>query len=130
MYKETDINNNSVVYKNAEFDDRLLTLASTNTVLQGTILAVSVATGKYIPYVKDGVTDGNGIPKAVLTYEIFEPAIGDVSVRGMISGVVNADQLVIYADGDASNVDSTVKDLMRDFTIVALDVFENTNLEA
>lgn len=88
----------------------------------GTILARIISTGKFTPFVKGGVADGNGIPKAVLTYDVEHLAIGDVAVRVLEVGKVNFNRLIILADGDNTNVDETVRDELRDFGIEVQNV--------
>ncbi len=106
------------------FRDELLTFAGAGTVKAGTILARDSASLKMVPFVKGGVTNENGIPKAVVVTEVTAAAAGDIAIRSMISGKVRLDKLVIDADGDASNIDAAVIDQMRDFTIIARNVDE------
>jgi len=114
----------SVILKDAQHADGLLTLAGADTIVDGTILAVDSSSLKYVLFVKGGSTNENGIPKAVLTNEIVSTGAGDVYARPMISGEVRQERLVIDADGDASNVDQAVKDQLRDYSIVAVSVTE------
>ncbi len=114
----------SVILKDGEFRDDLLTFAGAGTVVEGTILARDSVSLKLVPYVKGGVTNENGIPKAVLTYDVEATGAGDVAVRDMVSGSVRAERLVIDADGDASNIDNAVLDELRDYSLVSIDVQE------
>ena len=120
----TNIDNGTVIIKNAEFKDELLTLAGADELLEGTILARDTGTLKLVLYVKGGVTTGNGIPKVILTYPVSEAGAGDVSIRAGVAGVYRLDKLVIDADGDASNVDNAVIDQLRDYGLTPLDVSE------
>ena len=79
---------------------------------KGTLLARDTSTLKWRLYVKGGSTNGNGVVGGVLTHAITTVA-GDNSISVLISGPVNVDRCVIDADGDASNIDGTVRDLMR-----------------
>ena len=106
------------------FRDGFLVFAGVATVLEGTILARDSVSLKFVPYVKGGVTNENGIPKAVLTYEVTSTGAGDVAVRPLVEGAVCKERLVIDADGDASNIDAAVLDELRDYSIVAVDVKE------
>ena len=126
MANSTITNNDlgSVILQNGQFRDDLLTLGGAVTVLEGTILARDSVSLKLVPYVKGGVTNENGTPKAVLTYEVVSAGAGDVPVRDMISGSVRANRLVIDADGDATNVDNAVLDELRDYSLVSIDVSE------
>jgi len=114
----------SVILQDGQFRDELLTVGGAVTVLEGTILARDSVSGKLVPYVKGGVTNENGIPKAVLTYEIVAAGAGDEPIRDMVSGTVRASRLVIDADGDASNIDDVVLDELRDYSLVSIDVQE------
>lgn len=119
----------SVILADPEFRDETLTFAGSATYPEGTILARSTATGKLVPYVKGGNTDGNGTPKAVLTYGVTRSTAGDLPVRAMISGKVKLERLVIAADGDSSNVDAVVFDLLRAVGIVPLSVEQRAVLD-
>lgn len=114
----------SVVLNEGAFRDGLLTFAGAATVLAGTILARDSVSLKYVPFVKGGITNENGIPKAVLTYEVTAAGAGDVPIRDMVSGTVRAAKLVIDADGDATNVDAVVLDQLRDYSLISIDTTE------
>lgn len=120
----TNVDLGSVILKDGEFRDDLLTFAGAVTVLEGTILARDSVSLKLVPFVKGGSTNENGIPKAVLTYDVTAAGAGDESIRDMVSGSVRAERLIIDADGDASNVDNKVLDQLRDFSLVSIDVQE------
>lgn len=120
----TNVDIGSVILEEGKFRDDLLTFAGVATILEGTILARDSVSLKLVPFVKGGVTNENGIPKAVLTYEVTSVGAGDIPVRDMVSGSVRAGRLVIDADGDATNVDNKVLDQLRDFSLVAIDVQE------
>ncbi len=120
----TNINIGNVILKDAEHRDELLTFAGAGTVIAGSILARDSVSGKMIPYVKGGVANENGIPKAVLTYDVVAAGAGDESIRSMVSGVVRAPLLIIDADGTNANVTSVVLDELRLYSIVSVDVQE------
>jgi hypothetical protein len=120
----TNIDNGSVFVNCGEFDDGLLTFGGAGTVVEGTILARDSVSLKYVPFVKGGSTNENGVPKAVLTYDVTATGAGDVSIRAGIEGYVRIDKLVIDADGDGSNVDAAVLDQLRDYGITPLTVTE------
>jgi len=120
----TNVDTGSVVLKQGEFADDLLTLPGAQTVLEGTILARDSVSLKLVPYVKGGTTNEDGIPKAILTYEVTSTGAGDVPIRDMISGSVRAPRLIIDADGDDSNIDAAVLDELRDYALVSVDVSE------
>lgn len=117
----TNNDQGSVILQAGDFRDDLLTLGGAVTVLEGTILARDSVSLKLVPYVKGGVANENGIPKAILTYELSIAGAGDVPVRDMVSGSVRASRLVIDADGDATNVDNSVLDELRDYGLVTID---------
>lgn len=115
---------NSPILEGAEFRDDLLTLAGADTIAPGTILARSTATDKLVLFVKGGVTAGNGVPKAILTYEATATGAGDIPVRAAVCGKYRKEKLVIDADGDATNVDAVVTDQLRDYGFTPVDVDE------
>jgi len=114
----------SVILMDAQFRDGPITFAGADTLLEGTILAVDSVSLKYVPFVKGGVTNENGIPKAILTYEVTAAGAGDEFERVGVAGSYRKERLVIDADGDASNVDQAVIDQLRDYGLVPIDVQE------
>lgn len=120
----TNVDLGSVIFKDAEFRDDLLTFAGAATVVEGTILARDSVSLKLVPFVKGGATNENGIPKAVLTYDVTAAGAGDESIRDMVAGTIRAGRLIINADGDNSNVDAAVLDQLRDYSLVTIDVQE------
>lgn len=105
------------------YRQELVTFAGAIPKVAGTILARSVAAPtKLIDYVKGGSTDGNGIPCAVLVNDLVATGAGDLQANVLISGPVKLKKLVIVADGDASNIDGVVFDLLRDRMIDAIGV--------
>lgn len=117
----TDNDTGSVVHELGSAKDDTLTLSSAETVKEGTILARDSSTLKLVPFVKNGNDNENGIPKAVISYEL-DGASGDNAVRVVTGGVVDKNRLVIHADGDGDNVDAKVLDQLRDFGISPIDV--------
>ncbi len=75
-----------------------LHFAAPGAVKAGTILARDSETGDFVPFVVDGNTNGNGIPSAVLTYEVTATEAGDVTVQVLTAGLVNVPRLVIHGD--------------------------------
>lgn len=126
----TNISNSSVFFDGEEFGDGLLTFAGAATVLEGTILARDSVSLKYVPFVKGGIVNENGIPKAVLTYDVTATGAGDIAIRAGIEGYVRIDKLIIDADGTGANVDAAVLDQLRDYgitpqTVQELNSFDN-----
>lgn len=119
---KTTIDNGSVELEGGEFRDELITFAGADTFAAGTILARDSSTLKLVLFVKGGVTNGNGIPKAVLTYPVTATGAGDKKSRVLIAGKVNKNRLIIDADGNDSNIDGAVIDQLRDYGIDPVDV--------
>lgn len=117
-----DIGN--VILVSGQFNNDLLTFAGAATVASGTILARDSVSLKLVPFVKGGATNENGIPKAVITYDVTATGAGDVPVRDMVSGSVRGNRLIIDADGDNTNVDNAVLDQLRDYSLVTVEVKE------
>lgn len=120
----TDNDLNSPVLEGADFRDDTLTFAGADTFVPGTILARDSVSLKLVPFVKGGVTNENGIPKAILTYEVSATGAGDVLVRAAVAGKYRKEKLVIDADGDDSNVDAAVIDQLRDYGLTPINVDE------
>ena len=114
----------NVILKDAEFRDELLTFGGAGTVVEGTILARDSVSLKLVPFVKGGSTNENGIPKAIVTYDVTATGAGDVAIRAGVAGSFRAEELVIDADGDASNVDNAVLDQLRAYGFTPIDVQE------
>lgn len=114
----------NVILKDVSQEDGLLTFAGAGTVIEGTILAVDSVSLNYVPYVKGGSTNENGIPKAVVSYDIEAAGAGDIAIRAIVKGEVRLERLVIDADGDASNIDKAVIDELRDYSIIPRSVSE------
>lgn len=113
----------------AKYQDDTFTAAGAKTFPAGTILARDSVSGKLIVFVKGGVSNENGIAKALLGVEVVAAGAGDIAVRPLVSATVNKNLLVIDADGDNSNVDSGVKDQLRDMTLIVEDVTELSSLD-
>lgn len=120
----TNLDLGNVILQEVDARDELLTFTGAGTVLEGTILARDSVSEKLIPFVKGGSTNEDGIPKAVISYEVVATGAGDEAIRALVAGKVRKQRLVIFADGDSSNVDDVVIDQLRDFSIIALDVQE------
>lgn len=86
------------------------------------------ADGNWVPFAKAGV-GGAQVPKSVITYDVVAAGAGNEPIRPMLSGVVRKQRLIIALDGDDSNVDRTVRDQLRDYSIVVKDVNEIRKLD-
>lgn len=118
----TNIDNGTIALRHEEFRDDLLTFIGATTVLAGTLLARDSVSGKLIPFVVGGVTNEDGIPKAVITYDVTAAVAGDVAVRALVAGTVNKDRLIVNADGTGLNITTVILDMLRDYGIPAVDV--------
>jgi len=114
-----DINVGSAAKRDDEYKDDLLTLAGADVLLPGTILARDSVSNKLVLFVKGGATNGNGIPKAILTYGVTTTGAGDVKIRALVKGTVSLARIVIDADGTNVNIDNAVIDQLRDYGIYA-----------
>jgi len=65
-----------VILEEGKFRDDALTFAGAGTVIAGTSLARDSVSLKLVPYVIGGGTNQNGIPKAILTYDVTEARRG------------------------------------------------------
>lgn len=132
MADKITITNNdphSVAIEGEEFEDGAINFAGADTLVAGTIIARNTSTLKYQIYVKGGTTDGDGTPVGVLTYEVAVTASGDEQIRPLVKGTVKEERLVIDADGDNSNVDATVRDLLRQTGIVPVSTKQLGNYD-
>lgn len=109
--------------------DEKLTFTGAGTILAGTILARDSVSLKLVPYVKGGSTNGNGIPKAIVDYDVTATGAGDISIRAVVTAHVRKGALIIAADGDDSNIDAAVLDQLRDYGIVASAVTDLSILD-
>jgi len=115
----------NVVFRDADFEDDLLTFAGAGTELEGTILARDSVSLKLVPFVVSGVVNENGIPKAVLTFDVTAIGAGDEAIRALVSGKVREQLLIISAVGiPGSGITNDIKDQLRDYNITALSVAE------
>lgn len=124
-----NVDQGTVIIADAIHDDGLLTFAGAATAIEGTILARDSVSLKFVPYVIGGVTNENGIPKAVLTYDVTAAGAGDEAIRAMVSGRVNQARLVVDADGDATNITDAILDQLRDYGVVAEPVTDLSILD-
>lgn len=120
----TNVDLGNVVLDDGIYRDDTLTFTGADTYVAGTILARDSVSGKLIAFVKGGITNEDGIPKTVLTYDVEATGAGDIPVRALQTGVVRKEKLVIDADGDDTNVDAPVIDQLRDYGIQAKNVDE------
>lgn len=120
---QTNIDIGVVMLGNNRYQDGVITFSAPGTLKAGTILA-RLSTGKFVPFVKGGTANENGTPKAVLTYDITATAAGDKAARVAVSGEFRKERLIIAADRTNANVDSSVLDALRSYSMVALNVNE------
>lgn len=120
----TSVDLNSPILEEADFRDDTLTFAGADTFAPGTILARDSVSLKLVLFVKGGVTNENGIPKAILTYEVSNTGAGDVPVRVGVAGKYRKEKLIIDADGSDVNIDAAVIDQLRNYGLVPINVDE------
>ena len=118
----TEIDIGDVELERSEFEDGVINFSGADVLARGTILARNTSTLKWQIYVKGGSSNGNGVPQGVLSHEVEALGSGDLPVRVAIRALVNVNRLIIDADGDASNIDATVRDLLREHNITPVDV--------
>lgn len=123
----TSINVGSVALGDEALRDELLTFGGAATVVAGTILARDSVSLKLVPFVKGGSTNQNGVPKAVIGYDVVAAGAGDVPVRAIVFGKVNKNRLIINADGTGANIDGAVLDQLRAFGITPQDVLQTSS---
>ena len=127
-----DITNNAVsgvALVDPVFSDESLTFSGAETSLAGTILARDTSTMRMVPYVIGGSTNGNGIPKAILTQDVIALGAGNVACRPALSGQVRRSQIVINADGDNSNLTKAIEDQLLDFGLIVLSTNQLSELD-
>ena len=126
----TNIDNSNVIFMEPKYDfNAVVTFAGGDTFAGGTILAVDSVSLKYVLFVKGGSTNENGIPKAVITYDLVAAGAGDEKGQVLIAGSVRKEKLIIDADGDDSNVDKAVLDQLRDYSIIPEFVTDVSELD-
>ena len=86
------------------------------------------ADGKLVPYAIAGA-GGAQIPNSVLLNELTSTGAGDLPDRPIIAGRVRRGDLVIDADGDASNLTDAIVDELRDIGIIALSTTQLAELD-
>jgi len=113
------------------FENDTLTVPANTTISEGTILARDSVSGNLVPFVTDGSTNENGIPKTVISYDVVNGTTSAVNqaVRVPVTAKVRAQRLIIQADGDNSNVTAAVKDQLRDFGIHPIAVDDESILD-
>lgn len=116
----TTCDTGSVELDGGEFNDELLTFAGASTVIKGTLLARDSVSLKLVPFVVGGSTNNNGIPVAVITYDVTATGAGDVPVRPLLQGRVRKERLVVAATGDGSTITKAHLEVLRDYGILAL----------
>jgi hypothetical protein len=111
------------------FETSVLTVGGAVTVLEGTILARDSVSLKFVPFVIGGTTNENGIPKAILTYDVEAAGAGDVGIRALVDGIYRTERLIVDADGDDSNITDAILDQLRDYNITAQNVTDISELD-
>lgn len=81
---------------------------------------------KYEAFATAGL-GGVQIPSAVLTYDVVAGGAGDIKIRALIKGVVKKQRLIIFADGNDSNVDMGVREQLRNVGITPVDILQTSS---
>jgi len=108
------------------YQDELVTFTGADTYVRGLIMARDSVLLKLIPFVVGGVTNEDGIPKAIIGVDLVATGAGDLQDRPLISGKVRLEKLVIKAGG---TVTIDIQDQLRDFTIISRSVEEQSILD-
>jgi hypothetical protein len=118
-----------VTRRAGRYEDNALVFAGAVTVLAGTILARDSVSLKLVLFVIGGSTNENGIPKAVVDYPVTAAGAGDEQIRALVEGEVQAERLVVDADGDASNLTKAHWDMLRNYGIVVVSAQDLSYLD-
>lgn len=121
----TSIDLSGFIVANPEHQNETFEAAGAGTTKARTILARKADDGKLIPYVKGGAANGNGVPVAILENDVVAGGAGDHAIRPIVGGKVRKSALIIAADGDDSNIDGAVRDLLRNVGILAVDIADH-----
>lgn len=124
----TNYDFSQVAQGNNSYEDNVIAFGGADTLVKGTIIARNTSTLKLQIYVKGGSTNGNGVPVGVLENEVVATGAGDVACRPIMTGLIDSSKLIIDADGNGSNVDATVLDLLRQTGLVPKDYEELVTL--
>ena len=106
-----------------EVRDGQLDHAGAGTIPAGTILGTVTSTGNFAPF-DAGALTGEEVPVAVLLDPSTAGGAGAEPVRVIVGGMVVRQRLIIAADGDASNVDASVRDALKAVGIVVVEAAE------
>lgn len=117
----TTCDQGAVQIRDCQLADGVITFGGAATYKVGTILARDSVSLKYVAFVKGGVTNGNGIPKAVLAEELVASGAGDLAGRVIIKGELVKEKLIIQADGSDTNIDGAVLDQLSDYGLVPVN---------
>jgi len=120
----TNLDTGNVIYKDPSYEEGLITFTGAGTLAEGTILARDSVSGNFVPYVIGGSSNGNGVPKAILTYPVTAAGAGNVTARPAVKGHFIKSRSVVDADGDDSNITSAIRDELRGYGILLVDVSE------
>ena len=120
---KTDVNIGNFQLGDNVFKDDTYVFTGALTIAEGTILARLTASEQLVPYVVAGSL-GSEIPVGIATKEIIVTGAGTPPTRILISGKVRKERLIIQLDGDDSNVDQLVRDLLQATGIQAINVKE------
>ena len=109
--------------------DGTIAFGGADILVDGTIIARDTTNDKFQIYAKDGVTNGNGTPVGILTYELEATGAGDLPIRVVVGGRFRKERLVIDADGDDQNIDGQVRDELQQTGLIAIDTEQLAQLD-
>lgn len=103
-----------------------ITDGSTDFAVGDTFDLTVAAVNKLEAFATNGV-GGVQRPRYLLTNDVTATGAGDIKVRALIRGVVKKQRLIIFADGNDSNVDVAVREELRSFGITPVDVQQTSS---
>lgn len=125
----TNVDLGSSLLESEGFADGTIAFGGADILVDGTIIARDTSNGKYQIYAKDGVSNGNGIPVAILTFELEAIGAGDLPIRVVVAGRFRKERLVIDADGDDANIDAQVRDELTQTGLIPIDTEQLAQLD-
>jgi len=100
---------------------KTFTAGSAKTYPAKTLVALDTSTLKYVPFVKGGTTNGNGVVAGTLDADVVATGAADFPAAIMFGGELQTEKTIIDADGDASNIDEAVKFSCLDKGLILID---------
>jgi hypothetical protein len=121
----TDRSTSGIVIFGTTFENEILTATGAEIWPAGAVLGRVTADNKLVRF-DDTAVDGSQTPLAVLTVAVEFEGAGDRTERPAISGQVRRGKLV---DAYDTALDQAAIDMLRGFTIVALNTYQTSELD-